>query len=250
MIDTKISSPAISNFYRAIAADIRGTIPPEFDPLEIAAACTPNAQDLAGGADPDRGHFREAVRVYLAKLPADTELALGIVKMDAGKYLGIPGLASDHAKIEAARQALAEAEAEVAALEAENGNRLRRIHLLDREIADARNELPSWQRDWDGIEAQARATIAEKFADQSAGKIYSMQHVNFAFEDLQRVPILRELAPGAMAKLQGRIAAAEAELAELRAPEVEPSEEPPKLIRGRNIAKQAEAEEEAEPVFS
>jgi len=237
MTDIKISSPAISNFYKAVASQIQPYIPSQFSPLELAAASTSIAQRLAGEKDPDHSHFREAVQLYMQSLPSDPDLANGIVKHDAGVVLGIPQLKGEHDRLTAARDELARVEAEIAAAEAIQGNRLRRIQQLDKDIFCAENGLQKWNLDFDAIEARAESTIADLWSDGSPGAVYAQHHIDAAFEDIARVRILRKLEPDAVAKLKATIVSAQSELAELRAEVVgnTPPEtsEPAPMVRGR-----------------
>ena len=227
-----IAIPAVSNFYKGVAAVLHGHIPGHFSSLEVIAASASMAQDLAGDSSPDPAHFRQAVNQYLAKLPDDIEEANVIIKTEAEKVLGIPGLAADYARLKSARAAVVAAELEVAQVEAEQGQRLARIHRLDNEIAEAAEHLQGWDLDFDGIEAGAEAVISDHFGDNSPGAAYSRQHIEAAFSDLSRVPVLRKLAPPAIAKLQARIDTAKASLALLHSP-VAAAPEPSTPKRGR-----------------
>ena len=245
MTDIKISSPAISNFYHAVASQIQKYLPDGYSPLELAAASTSIAQRLAGDKQPDYSHFREAVQLYMQELPSDKDLAIATIKCEAGTVLGIPQLGSEHARLVLARAELASLEAEIAAAESIQGKRLQRIQKLDQVIEYAQNGLEKWDLDFEGIEKQAEETISFLFGDGSPGSPYNAGRINAAFVDIERFVILRKLAPAAVAKLEATIAEAQSELATLRAvdPDAKPEPEPVKLTRGRvNLPEPAKAD--------
>lgn len=237
MTDIKINSPAISAFYKSVAEDIRSRVPREYNPLEVAAACTKTAQRLAGDDVPDRSHYKDALALYLQDLPSDPALATATIKHDAGVALGIPQLASDFDQLQAAREALAEAEAAVMQAEAKEGQRILRLKQLDGEMFKLQEHINSWNLDFDLIVANAEACISEEFGKTGPESIYSDQRVNVSFEDIARVAVLRRLAPAAIKKLQAKLDALSAEHNALRdaAPEVvaKPEPAPMKLTRGR-----------------
>lgn len=223
---------AISTFYKGLADQFRDRIPHAFPPLEVAAAATDIASEMAAPEAPNPAHFKEAIALYLSKLPSDTNLALDVIKMDAAKALGVPGITAEHEAVKAAREALAEAQAAVDAAEAERGRTMSRIHALNQIISDATSNLDGWDFDFDKIEADAEAVISERFGKSGLGAVYDIPHINAAFGELARVGILRRLAPAAIARLKETIATAKAELDQLRT--VQASEpEPVKLVRGR-----------------
>lgn len=199
--------------------DISGIIPRAFNALQVVAAATATAQQLAGHEEPNRHHFLEAVPAYLKRLPNSVPLALEVVSMDAALVLGIPGLATDQAQLSEAQSKLANAQAEVDAAEAIQGRRLARIHRLETEIEQANRELEAWQIDFDGVIASQELAILENFGKHS---------VNGCFERIASMNILRRLAPKATAALKARIGIAEKELAGLRAaaPEAKRSRTP------------------------
>jgi len=226
MATNETASPAISNFYKAVAGQIQPYIPSQFSPLELAAASTNIARRLAGGEEPDYSHFRQAVQLYMQDLPSDNDLAISTVKYDAGIVLGIPQLKTEHDRLTAARAELTRVEAEIAAAEAIQGNRLQRIQKLDQAIFYAQNGLEKWNLDFDGIQAHAEETISRLFGDGSPGSVYNQHHINAAFEDIARVGILRKLEPAAVEKLNATIAEAQSELDMLRAadPDAKPEQ--------------------------
>lgn len=224
----------ISQKLKNIAADheINAIIPKAFTPLEVVAAATSLAREIAGHEEPDRHEYLAAVPVYLEKLPNNVQLALDVVKMDASKILLIPGLATDHALLSDAQRKLADAESEVAAAEALQGRRLASIHRLEDAVVQANQDLEAWDIDFDSWETQCDAVIVESF-----GKVDRTGRLNAAFAHRDQIPHLRRLGPAAVANLNATIADAQAELHELRAQVVtdtpQQAPQPPALVRGR-----------------
>lgn len=194
---------------RNLAADpdIAGMIPRSFPALEVFAACTPKAREIAGHDDPDRHDYLKALPLYLAALPKSITLALDIIKMDASASLGLPGLAADHKVLSDAQAKLAEAEAAVAEAEALQGQRLARIARLEATITAARTELSAWSIDYAG-----EIEHAEKLILQHIGKGYPIPG---PFQTIAEMNIMKRLAPKATSDIKARIEIAEKELAAL-----------------------------------
>jgi len=220
-MNTNVISQTLKNI--ASDSDISQMIPRAFVPLEVVAASTAVATEIAriaGKDEPDRHDFLEAVPKYLGSLPKNVEMALEVIKMDAAAVLGIPQLATDYSKLSEAQRRRDEAQAEVDAAELLQGKRLGRIHRLESDLSDAVQQLESWNIDFDSEVAQNEATIVENYGKHS---------VSGCFDRIAAMEVLRRLAPGAIAGIKGRIKEIEGELVTLRAatvPEV-------KLTRGK-----------------
>lgn len=214
----------ISQSLKNLAADhdISGMIPKAFGTLEVVAAATGKAREIAGHDEPDRHAYLEAVPAYLKSLPNSVELALSMVKIDAAAVLGIPGLASDHAQLSEAERKLSDAQAEVESAQILQGKRLARIHALEAVIEQAAREVEAWEIDWDGETAAAEKLIVDNWGKHP---------VSSPFDTLQKIAVLKRLAPAAVANIKASIELAEKELQHLRA--VPPAPEPAKLVRGR-----------------
>jgi hypothetical protein len=205
-----------TEFYTSIAQDLRQFISPEFDRFEVAAALTETARELAGG-DPSHAHFHQALAKYLRQLPADHDEARSIIARDAAKALSLPGVLTDRQKIDAARLALAEAEAELEQAIHEQGRRVEDMQRLEKNIKEDTDSLNVWQLDFDAIEAAALETIDKLFAlPPFLRSPNNTSKLNCAFEDLNRLPHLKKVRPIAEARLQERIARAKASLEKLR----------------------------------
>src|SRR6218665_2955360 len=95
----------ISQHLKNLASDyeISALIPRAFAPLEIVAAATSFAREIAGNDEPNRHDYQKAIPAYLKSLPNSQPLALDVIKLDAAQVLGIPGLVTDHAVLSAAQ---------------------------------------------------------------------------------------------------------------------------------------------------
>lgn len=209
----------ISQTFKNFAGDndFTAIIPRGYVALEVVAAASVIAKELAGKDEPDRHHYLKAVPLYLASLPQSIEAAVGIVKLDAAAVLNIPGIATDAEKLAQAQARLASAQAEVESAEVLQGKRLAAIYRHEADLSEANRELEAWQIDLDAEVAEAETAILENW-----GKCSVVGRLN----DLAHVPILRKLQPIALKGINSRIAEATAALAVLHAPE---SNRKPKL---------------------
>lgn len=221
-----VISQALKNI--AADSDIALMIPRRFPALELVAASTALASEVAAAAgrtEPNRHDYLEAIPRYLKTLPNSVEMAVESINFSAAAVLGISGLVADHAQLTEAQSKLAEAQAEVEAAEMIQGKRLSRILRLEQEASTANDELQAWN-ELDFAEWQNRCDTAIL---ESFGKADQLGKLNSAFANLDKIPTLRRLQPVAVAAITARISAAEAMISDLRAA----APEPEKLTRGR-----------------
>lgn len=213
--------------FRQMAASLQKQIPHFYDSLLIVAAASPLAQQLAGGEAPTRSEFREAVGAYLSKLPEDLDKANEIIARDARKVLDLPEVDVDQERLVAAKEALAEAQAQIESIEAGRVQRIQRNDELEKLIQEKVQELIVWERDWDAITLSAKETISRNYGiPLEKSSPYDRSLEDAAFNDLQRVPILKSLAPQVIEKIKIAIAEAEIELQALKPTASEPAPAP------------------------
>ena len=193
----------------SVDEEITTHIPRHLVPLEVVAAASVIAREIAGKDEPDRHTYLAAVPRYISSLPDSVEAAVAIVKIDAARSLGIPQLATDAQKLADAQAKLAEAQAEVESAEAVQGKRLQAIHRHERELEEAQRDLESWQIDFEAEIEEAEKSILEYW-----GRTSVVGRLN----DLAHIPILKKLQPIALKAINSRIKEAKGELAKLHAP--------------------------------
>lgn len=188
-------------------ADFVNIVPRRFSTLELIAASTKLAKQIAGNDAPQRPAYLQAVPAYLKTLPSSTPDALEIVRKDAAEVLALPGMATDAVALSKAIAKREKADADVADAEALQGRRLAQIQTLEKQVEELQNSLSIWDQNFDQIITDQETLILEYF-----GKAV----VSAPFDQINQANILKRLAPGKIAEIRKDLADTEKQLASLK----------------------------------
>ena len=202
--------------FEGIAADLGRQISPKFSAVEVVACSAETAKNMAGGDGNfiARSIWKEAVAVFVSKLPANEIEAQRTIKTTAAKILNDPFILENFEKQQVARLKIEEAEAEIQAAEGERSQRLQRVQLIRQNIKKLAEERNRWDVDWLAVGNQAEVIIAQNFGKEFTSN-YDQSVLDGAWNDYQKAPLLAKLAPERMKLLGDKIENLEAALREL-----------------------------------